>query len=183
MSSNKIKVAFLDRDGVINEEVNYLHEIEKFKYTYRFKEGVKRLKSLGYEIVIVTNQAGIAKGIFSQENYSELTSWYIKDLERDNIDILDVYYCPHHPNGILPELSYDCICRKPKPGMLLMAEKEHNIDLKESILIGDKISDAKAGVNANLKHVFLVSTGHYIDRNEWDEPIYDSILEVAGLLS
>ena len=179
MCADKIKVAFLDRDGVINKEVNYLYKIKDFEYIDNAIEGIKKLIDLGYIIVVITNQAGIARGLFSKEDYLLLTEWYLSDLGNYGVSILDVYHCPHHPNGVVKEYSYKCECRKPEPGMLYRAAREHNIDLSESILIGDKISDMQAGINAGLKSVFLVSTGHLVDINEWDYPIYDSIFNIA----
>jgi D-glycero-D-manno-heptose 1,7-bisphosphate phosphatase len=183
MQENKIKVAFLDRDGVINKEINYLHKIKDFQYTINAVKGIKKLIKLGYSIVIVTNQAGIARGIFTLEDYLSLTRWYLNDLKKNEVSILSVYFCPHHKNGVVKEYSHICNCRKPNPGMLFNAAREYNIDLSQSILIGDKISDAEAGVNAGLKKVYLVSTGHHIDDTCWDEPIYNSIYDVAKALS
>ena len=106
-----MKVAFLDRDGVINEEVNYLHKKDNFKFTPNAISGLRRIISHGYKIIIVTNQAGIAKGFFSIEDYYELTNWYMGKLSSLGIDILDIHFCPHHPEGVIPEFSVDCECR------------------------------------------------------------------------
>ena len=126
-----IKVAFLDRDGVINKEVNYLHKIRDFRYTKDCIKGLKLLKRIGFELVIVTNQAGIAKGIFPQRDHQNLSNWLIKDLAQNGIELLDYIFCPHHPEGIIEEYTLECDCRKPNPGMLLNARKNHNIDLEK----------------------------------------------------
>ena len=108
-----MKVAFLDRDGVINTEVNYLHRINDFEYTYKCKDALLQLIKKGFKLIIVTNQAGIAKAIFTEEEYYKLTDFYKEDLFKDNILIHDIFYCPHHVDGILKNFSIECNCRKP----------------------------------------------------------------------
>jgi D-glycero-D-manno-heptose 1,7-bisphosphate phosphatase len=160
MSTDKIKVAFLDRDGVINKEINYLHKICDFKYTYNCIAGLKRLNEVGYEIIIVTNQAGIAKGYYTEFDYQVLTNWYLSDIEKSGVRILDVFHCPHHPEGIVKDLSYHCNCRKPSSGMILEACDKYNIDLDNSLMIGDKATDLESALNAGINNVFLVKSGH-----------------------
>lgn len=174
------KVAFLDRDGVINKEINYLNKIRDFEYTVNCIEGLLLLISKGYEIVIITNQAGIAKGIFSLQDYNRLTDWMLSNLLTYGIRILECVYCPHHPDGIVEEYSKDCKCRKPKSGMIDYAICKYKVDLESSILIGDKISDIQAGQNAGLNNLFLVSSGHYLDSELYvKNKVYSSILEIA----
>ena len=157
-----MKVAFLDRDGVINKEINYLHKINDFQYADNAVKGMRRLQDLGYKIIIVTNQAGIAKGIFSEVDYHDLTKWYLSDLKNKGIDIIDVFYCPHHPNGEVDGYAVSCQCRKPCPGMILDAIKKYRIDAKCSLVIGDKLSDVEAGKRAGLSLLYLVRTGHIL---------------------
>jgi D-glycero-D-manno-heptose 1,7-bisphosphate phosphatase len=152
-----MKVAFLDRDGVINEEVKYLHSIGDFEYTYKCIAGLKVLISLGYKIIIVTNQAGIARGYYTEDDYLALTKWYLSDLEKNGVDILDVFHCPHHIEGVVRELAINCKCRKPNPGMLLEAIEKYNIDIKNSIMIGDKQLDLDAAFNAGIDFCYLIS--------------------------
>lgn len=180
-----MKVAFLDRDGVINQEVNYLHEINKFEYTYKCIDGLKMLIKLGFRLIIITNQAGIAKGLFTERDYYSLTDWYLNDLKNNDIDILDVYHCPHHNEGIVKSLSIDCECRKPKPGMINSAIKKYDIDLSSSILIGDKISDIMAGINAGIKKQYLVKSGHIFDYDDIpsDVCVEEDLYHVAKRLS
>jgi D-glycero-D-manno-heptose 1,7-bisphosphate phosphatase len=161
-----MKVAFLDRDGVINREVNYLFRIEEFEYTENCVEGLKTLRELGYELIIVTNQAGIAKGYYTEEDYHKLTKWYLADLRNKGVDILDVYYCPHHPYGTVELYSKACNCRKPKPGMFFNALTKYDIDMGGSIMIGDKTSDIEAAIDFGIPYVncFLVLSGHTTDR-------------------
>ncbi len=158
-----IKVAFLDRDGVINKEVNYLHRIKDFEYTSNCKEALLNLIYKGFKIVIVTNQAGIAKGIFKEADYLNLTRWLRQDLNNSGIEISNIFYCPHHIEGILTDYAYDCECRKPKTGLLEKANQQFIIDLNKSILVGDKLSDIEAGQNFGLTNLFLVRSGHEIN--------------------
>ena len=178
------KVAFLDRDGVINKEVNYLHKISDFEYTVDCIDGLLLLISKGYEIVIVTNQAGVAKGIFSLQSYNRLTDWMLSNLSANGIRVLECIYCPHHPDGIVEEYTKDCNCRKPKSGMIDYAICKYKVDVETSILIGDKISDIQAGQNAGLNKLFLVSSGHYLDPKVYvNNKVYSSILEIAQHLN
>lgn len=180
MSRNKMKVAFLDRDGVINREVNYLHRIKDFEYAPNFIEGIKLLKELKFEIIVVTNQAGIAKGYYTENQYSELTSWYLDDLKKQGIEILDVFHCPHHVDAVVDKYKKACDCRKPATGMFQRAISKYPIDIENSILVGDKDSDIGFGKNSGIKdkHLFLVSTGHEII-NQHKTKVFDDLLEVA----
>ncbi len=145
-----IKALFLDRDGVINVEKEYLYKIEDFEFIDGIIELSKYYQDNGYKIFVVTNQSGIARGYYSQNDFSKLTSWMIGEFANNNIIISKVYHCPHHPS-----LSGACSCRKPEAGMLLQAQKEFNINLEKSIIIGDKERDIEAGINAGLKETYL----------------------------
>ncbi|RLA75482.1 MAG: D-glycero-beta-D-manno-heptose-1,7-bisphosphate 7-phosphatase [Epsilonproteobacteria bacterium] len=144
------KTLFLDRDGVINIEKDYLYKIEDFEFIDGIFELCKYYQNLGYLIVVVTNQSGIAREYYSEKDFNILSSWMIKEFSKKSININKVYFCPHHP-----DISGECSCRKPKSGMLLQAQKEFDIDLKNSILIGDKERDIEAGINAGLKETYL----------------------------
>lgn len=156
------KALFLDRDGVINKEKNYLYKIEDFEFIDGVFETCKYFQDNGYLIIVITNQAGIARGKYTEDDYQTLTNWMIKEFEKNNIKISKVYYCPHHP-----DFSGDCECRKPNPGMILQAKKDFDIDLSQSILVGDKNSDIEAGINAGIKMNYLVETGHEIYENKF----------------
>ena len=145
-----IKALFLDRDGVINIEKNYLYKKEEFKFIDGIFELCRYYQNLGYIIVVVTNQSGIARDYYSKDDFNKLTSWMVQEFINKNIDISKVYYCPHHPN-----ITGECSCRKPNPGMLFQAQKEFDIDLKNSIIIGDKERDIEAGIRAGLKESYL----------------------------
>ena len=164
------KALFLDRDGVINKEKNYLYKIEDFEFIDGVFETCKYFQDNGYLIIVITNQAGIARGKYTEDDYQTLTNWMIKEFEKNNIKISKVYYCPHHP-----DFSGDCECRKPNPGMILQAKKDFDIDLSQSILVGDKNSDIEAGINAGIKMNYLVETGHKIYENRFNIEVIKSL--------
>ena len=144
------KALFLDRDGVVNIEINYLFKIKDFRFMDGIFELCKHYQNLGYILFIVTNQSGIARGYYTEENFHSLTSWMTKEFSKHSIEIKKTYYCPH-----FPDISGECSCRKPSSGMLLQARDEFDIDLEKSILIGDKESDIEAGIGAGLKENYL----------------------------
>jgi len=148
----KSKALFLDRDGVINMEINYLYRIEDFIFINGIFELCEKYHQNGYKIFVITNQAGIAKGFYDENDFYTLTNWMINKFSSKGITISKVYYCPHHP-----EISGSCTCRKPNPGMIKQAEKEFDLDIENSILIGDKISDIEAGKNAGIGLNILIA--------------------------
>jgi D-glycero-D-manno-heptose 1,7-bisphosphate phosphatase len=151
-----IKTIFLDRDGVINKEKNYLYKICDFEFIYGVFEACQYFNKLGYQIIIITNQSGIARGYFSKKDYEIITKWMLNKFNENNIDILDIFHCPHSPED-------KCNCRKPESGMLLEAQKKYDIDIKNSWIIGDKEADIIAARNAGIKNTILVKSGHKIN--------------------
>ena len=147
------KALFLDRDGVINVEKEYLYKIEDFEFIDGIFELIQHFMECGYLIFVVTNQSGIARGYYSEEDFEELTAWMLGAFYEHGIEITHVYYCPHHP-----DISGECSCRKPKPGMLLDAAKAFDIDLQHSVMIGDKERDIEAGLNAGVEESYLLDT-------------------------
>lgn len=145
------KALFLDRDGVINVEINYLHRIEDFQFINGVFDICRYYQDLDYIVIVVTNQSGISRGYYNEKDFDKLTTWMIKEFEKNSVEIKKVYYCPHHP-----DITGECSCRKPKPGMLLEAAKEFNIDLKNSIIVGDKERDIESGLNAGLHETYLL---------------------------
>ncbi len=143
---------FLDRDGVVNIEKNYLHKIEDFEFIDGIFALCKKYQDLGYLIVVVTNQSGIARGYYSEADFEKLTVWMVESFNKQGITLADVYHCPHHP-----DISGPCSCRKPEPGMLLEAAKKHNIDLKHSLLVGDGERDINAAHRAGVDETYLFS--------------------------
>lgn len=175
-----MKVVFLDRDGVINKEINYLHKISDFEYTYKCIQALSNIVSAGYEIIVITNQAGIARGIFTESDYNKLTKFYTQDLYSHGINILDVFYCPHHVDGVVSKYKIDCNCRKPKPGMLLEAIEKYSVDTHNSYLIGDKLSDVEAGKAAGISSLALVESGHPFDSSMSSSiPVYKNLYEFS----
>ena len=172
-----IKTIFLDRDGVINKEVGYLHRIEDFIFMDGVFEACLSFKQLKYQIIIISNQSGIARGYFTLFDYEKLTKWMLNQFSKKNISILDVIFCPHGPKST-------CSCRKPKPGMLLKAQKKHAIDMSNSWLIGDKEDDISAANSSGIFNTILVRSGHKIDESRSKAKYFlDSIHESISVVS
>ena len=144
---------FLDRDGVINEEIEYLHNPEQFILLPNVIKGLKKLSNLGFRLIIITTQAGIGLGYFTKEDFYLVNKKMLSLFHKNGIILDRIYYCPHSK-------SSSCKCRKPEIALLKRAVKEVNIDLKNSYFIGDKTSDIKAGENINIKTI-LMKTGHF----------------------
>ena len=153
-----IKTIFLDRDGVINKEVRYLYRISDFEFIDGIFETCLYFQKLGYKIVIISNQSGIARGYYNENDYLKLTEWMLGQFNDNGINILDIFYCPHSPESL-------CECRKPKPGMLIEAKDKYNIDMKDSWMIGDKETDIEAANLAGINNTILVRSGHLIDES------------------
>ncbi|MGG7048382.1 MULTISPECIES: D-glycero-beta-D-manno-heptose 1,7-bisphosphate 7-phosphatase [unclassified Campylobacter] len=143
------KALFLDRDGVINEDHGYVYRVEDFKFIDGVFEALREFSALGYILVVVTNQSGIGRGYYTLEDFYNLTKHMLKAFEKEGIEISKVCFCPHAPEE-------ECECRKPKPKMITDAAAELNINLKDSIMIGDKQSDIKAAQNACVGQSYLL---------------------------
>ncbi len=153
------KCVFLDRDGNINVEKDYLYRIEDFEFEPGALEAIKIFKDLGYLVVVVTNQSGIARGYYSEKDLETLHG-YLEEKSLESGGCIDgFYYCPHHPEKGMGEYKKECDCRKPGPGMFLEAKKDLNVDFEKSLVIGDKMSDVKAGKDLGMRGI-LVRTGH-----------------------
>lgn len=151
------RAIFLDRDGVLIKNVPYLADASKIQYMPKVAENIARINRLGFKCVVVSNQSGVARGLVSFEQLSTINK-QISDYLIDHGARIDaIYFCPHHPNGIVPEYTKICDCRKPKPGMLQRAARDLNIDLSRSVMIGDQEIDYEAGTNAGCRS-YLVNT-------------------------
>ena len=156
------KYIFLDRDGTINVEKHYLHKIEDFEYENGVLEALEGLQKLGYKFIIVTNQAGIAKGYYTESDYLILEEFIENDLREKGIIIQKTYHCPHHPQGKSP-YNVNCDCRKPKTGMFLEAIEEFDIDIENSYMVGDRFTDLKPADELGIYPV-LIKTGYGEDQ-------------------
>ncbi|MGH9452519.1 MAG: D-glycero-beta-D-manno-heptose 1,7-bisphosphate 7-phosphatase [Terriglobia bacterium] len=159
MNLPKKKAVFLDRDGVINVDRCYVHCRDDFHFQDGIFELCRAAQTLGYLLVVVTNQAGIARGYYSEADFLELTEWMIRSFAEQQIDIARVYYCPYHPVHGVGRYKCNSPDRKPNPGMILRAKDELNLDLKSSILIGDKLSDIYAAEAAGVGRKVLLRAG------------------------
>jgi len=153
-----IKTIFLDRDGVINKEVEYLFRIADFEFIEGVFDACLYFQQLDYKIIIISNQSGIARGYYNENDYQKLTEWMLGQFNDKGINILDIFYCPHSPEST-------CNCRKPKPGMLIEAKNKYNISMKDSWMIGDKETDIEAANLAGITNTILVRSGHLIDES------------------
>lgn len=151
VNNNPRKIAFIDRDGVINQkpaDQHYVLNIDEFIINAGIFSLLDTLKKDGFEFIIVTNQRGIARGLFNENDLQKIHDFMKKELTKKNIDILDIFYCPHNNN--------ECDCRKPNPGLLKQSCKKYNIDIKQSILVSDTKEDTDMGNDFGLKVSFLV---------------------------
>ena len=154
------KAAFIDRDGVLNEERGYVHRIEDFALIPGTLEALAALKGAGYALVVVTNQSGIARGLYGESDYQALAAHLRGRLRQEGIELDAMEYCPHLPDAPVSRYRLECECRKPKPGMLLRAIASLDIDPKTSFLVGDRSADIEAGRAAGIARCFLVRSGH-----------------------
>lgn len=147
-------VAFLDRDGVVNADRGYVHQIEDFEWMPGAIEAIKYLNARGYVVALVTNQSGIGRGLYGEEEFMFLTLWMLNEVERAGGHIDAVYYCPHHPESESDEYKASCRARKPGPGMLERAEMDYAVDKSRSFLVGNRDSDIGAaqafGIDGHL---------------------------------
>lgn len=151
------RVIFLDRDGTINAEDGYITRIEQLRLYEGTIEALKILKSMGYRIVIVSNQAGVAKGLLTENELIIINKFLLSMLGEEGIFIDALYYCPHHPEAVIPEYKKECECRKPKVGMIRKAEKELKVVAKNAYMIGDKLTDIELAYNFGGKGILLLT--------------------------
>jgi len=178
--------AFIDRDGVLNEERAFVHRSEDFVFLPRVIEALRALQAAGYLLVIITNQSGIARGLYSEAEYLALTAQVSERLQAAGVRLDAVEYCPHLPDAPLERYRLDCDCRKPKPGMLKRAIAALDIDPAASFLAGDRLSDLEAGRAAGVPRCFLVRTGNPLPAEAVAraDAVYDDLLAcVRSVLS
>lgn len=170
------KAVFLDRDGVVNVEKDYTYKIEEFEFVDSLFPSLMYLQDLGYKLFIITNQSGIARGYYTEQDYKILTNWMLDQLESKGIYISQAEYCPHGPED-------NCTCRKPKTGMIDNILKKHDIDLENSWLIGDKKSDIECAKNAKIKNTIQVKSGHkFEDKDSLADYVCESIKNIKTII-
>ena len=182
------KALFVDRDGSLNEDVGYVSRPEDLIIYPWAAEAIRLVNESGMKAIVVTNQSGIARGLYTEETLHQIHQRLRAELARDGARLDGIYYCPHHPRIGDPRYRQLCGCRKPNPGMLHQAAVEHNVDLAGSFVIGDKSSDINLATNAGAKGV-LVLTGYgretQSDRERWPchpEFVANDVLEAVRLI-
>ncbi|ACH66045.1 D,D-heptose 1,7-bisphosphate phosphatase [Aliivibrio fischeri MJ11] len=176
---------FIDRDGVINVDRGYVHKRDDFEYIDGVFEATKKLKEIGYLLVLVTNQSGIARGMFTEDQFEILTEWMDWNFADNGVDFDGIYYCPHHPEATVEKYKEACDCRKPNPGMLVSAQRFLDIDMENSIMIGDKKEDMMAAQAAGVGTRILVRTGKPVteEGEALATAVLDSVADVPKFLS
>jgi len=165
------KAVFIDRDGTLIEEVGYLRMMEDLRFTPRAAEALRTFHNHGFLNIVITNQSAVARGLLSPKALHKI-HLRLKNMAKDEDAVVDdIFFCPHFPGGRVAPYNVECDCRKPKIGMIQQAAEKHNIDLQQSILIGDKTSDLELGRNAGIRTV-LVLTGYGKEtKQSWNEPV------------
>lgn len=158
------KIAFLDRDGTINKDKNYIYKIDDFEFLPGVISGLKKLQQNGFLLVIVTNQSGVARGYYKEEDIQVLHKWMFQELEKSGVSIAKVYYCPHLPDATIEKYRKNCNCRKPKTELYYKAISElkrlYDLDLANSVAIGDKIRDLSICNELSIKGYLIDSDYH-----------------------
>lgn len=157
------KAIFLDKDGTLIENVPYNVDPDKIQLTYGALDGLKMLQNAGFMLIIVTNQSGVAYGRFTEQDLAPVHEKIAQLLDQAGIHLAGFYYCPHHPDGKIEAYRKSCFCRKPSPGLLFQAAREHNINLAGSWIIGDILNDMEAGRRADCRTI-LIDNGN---ETEW----------------
>lgn len=151
------KALFLDRDGVINQEINYAHKVNQIQFIPGIFELVKKANEKNYRTIIITNQAGIAKGYFTIRDFINLMKWMKVEFQKRGAKLDNIYFCPHHPDAVIEEFKKESHFRKPASGMLLKAKIRFDLIMKDSFLIGDRVTDLEAGKGAKVGTLCLLN--------------------------
>jgi D-glycero-D-manno-heptose 1,7-bisphosphate phosphatase len=173
---------FLDRDGVINVDRAYVHKREDFEFIDGIFDLCRQARAFGYLIIVVTNQAGVGRGYYTEQDFAELTAWMCDIFSKEKASIDKVYFCPTHPESAIEQYRTESDFRKPAPGMILLAAKEFNISLHDSILVGDKISDVEAGFAAGVGHNILYCAVPGAAPSSWLGVVVSDLREVFGYM-
>lgn len=154
----KNKAVFLDRDGTINVDKGYLYRIEEFTFLPRVPEALAMLQRAGYLLIVLSNQSGIARGYYTEQDYQVLTAWMAAELEKQGVRIASSYYCPHHPQATVERYRKVCNCRKPRTGMFEAAVREHDLDLESCYAVGDRLRDCAICAAGGCRGFLIGST-------------------------
>lgn len=173
------KAVFLDRDGTIVEDLDFLTDLSGLRLLPGAAEGIRKLNDAGFLAIVITNQSGVARGFLTEKTLQEMHKRLSEMLAAQGARIDAYYYCPHHPSVGPPQYRIDCECRKPKPGMFLAATREHGIDLPKSFAIGDNTRDAQAAQAAGIRAI-LVQTGPHREEAVKQPQLYH--YQAEGLL-
>jgi len=174
-----VPAAFLDRDGVINVDSGYVGRWEDFEYLPDAIEGLQQLQNAGFKLFVVTNQSGIARGYYTEDDFLSLTETMTADLSAKGVRLSAVYYCPYLEDADLESYRVASALRKPEPGMLLKAANEHDIDLARSIMVGDKVSDMVAAERAGVPDRYHVTEGRPHNASTKVSGLLDAALEAT----
>ena len=177
---SKSKILFLDRDGVINVDSGHPWRITDIQFCDGIFDFVRRANAAKFIVVVVTNQAGIAKGMYTEEDFKLLTQWMNGQFQLANAVIDSVEYCPHHPDGIIDRYRIQCECRKPQPGMICGALKAYSGDAARSILVGDRATDIEAAVSSNIGTAYKLVSGGAVTKR--DSKSNTTIVEVNSFV-
>jgi D-glycero-D-manno-heptose 1,7-bisphosphate phosphatase len=161
----KRRAVFIDRDGTISEEVGYINHLSRFRVFPYSAPAIRVLNESGWLAIVVTNQAGVARGYFSEEMIRSVHEQLKRNMESDGARLDAIYYCAHHPSLGEPPYRFDCDCRKPRPGLISSAVAEFDIDAAQSWMVGDRYSDVELARNAGVNSAFVMS-GY--GRGEWE---------------
>ena len=172
------RAAFIDRDGVLNEERAFVHRVDDFEFVPGAIEALQALQAADYLLVVITNQSGIARGLYTEGEYLALTEHMRERLRAAGVTLDAVEYCPHLADAPVERYRVDCDCRKPKPGMLTRAIRVLDIDASASFIVGDRLSDIEAGRAAGVGRCFLVRTGYPLSKEAvaGADAVYDDLL-------
>tara|TARA_Y100001968_G_scaffold163546_1_gene149612 strand:+ start:8985 stop:9509 length:525 start_codon:yes stop_codon:yes gene_type:complete len=169
------KALFLDRDGIINIDIGYAYKAEDIIFVNGIFKVVRKANLMNYLVIVVTNQSGIGRHKYTIKQFKDLSNWMRNEFKIREAIIDNIYFSPYHPIHGVGKYKKDSFCRKPKPGMLLRAKREYNIDIEGSIMIGDKISDMEAAKNAGIKKLFLYNNNLDYDKAKKIKNLYEII--------
>jgi D-glycero-D-manno-heptose 1,7-bisphosphate phosphatase len=175
------KALILDRDGVINEDTGYVHRIEDFSFIDGIFELCRYAMEKGYLIIIATNQGGISRGYYTEAEYQTLTTWMVEEFHKQGVIISAVYHSSYHSDGHISQYMQDEADRKPNPGMILKAQVDFNLDLSQSVLLGDKNSDIEAGRRAGIGKLIALNGRYRLDRQA-DVCVIQKLIDLTNMM-